>query len=115
MREGGTVWSLEHADIYMYEISSGLEAPICVHEAAQASSDIWGNVVVWEDCRNDPEHTNEPSQCSKDLYMYDLDTEEEIRLVNMGNGGGPQIVENNVYFLMDDDSGVFSVFKVTIE
>jgi hypothetical protein len=115
MREGGTSWSLEYADIYLFDTVTGEESALVTHEASQVSSDIWGERVVWEDCRNDLEHPNVPSLADKDLFIMDLTTGVESHLISIGHGGGPRIIEDDVWFLMYDDAGVMSVFEVAVE
>ncbi len=48
-------------DIYLYNISSGREEPICTEQHAQQSPDIWDHLIVWEDYRNG----------NADIYIYD--------------------------------------------
>lgn len=51
-------------------VSSGAEAPVCVHPADQRNAVVSGNVVAWEDFRNG----------NWDIYAKDLDTGVEWRV-----------------------------------
>ncbi|HIH03028.1 MAG TPA: PKD domain-containing protein [Methanoregulaceae archaeon] len=55
------------SDIYLYNLVTGRETPICVDPGIQDSPDVSGNRVVWSDRRNG----------YRDLYYYDLATGQE--------------------------------------
>ncbi len=55
-------------DIYMYDLSTNTEKPVCTNPAGQVSPVIYGDKIVWQDMRNG----------NWDIYMYDLSTNTEI-------------------------------------
>jgi len=117
-RNGGTSMSQENADVFMMDLTTGVETPICTNPASQPSpAAIWGTKVVWPDCRNDPDYPNVPSRARNwDLYMYDISTGTETQLTSMpGWEFSPRIYENKVYFIMKDSANIDSVFEITLE
>jgi beta propeller repeat protein len=59
-------------DIYMKDLSTGLELPICTNTYDQINPSIYGDIIVWEDYRNG----------DKDIYMLDLGTGLEKSVCN---------------------------------
>jgi beta propeller repeat protein len=117
-RNGGTAMSQENADVYMMNLTTGVETPVCINPASQpCPAVVWGTKVVWPDCRNDPDYPNVPSRALNwDLYMYDISTGTETQLTSMpGNEFAPKIYENKVYFIMKDTANIKSVFEITLE
>lgn len=116
MRNGGDYLSLERSDIYMKNLATGEETAVCDHPASVGYGHIWGNKIAWTDCRNDPEYPNVPSRATVvDIYMYDIETGEETQFTsNPGRKSGVRIHGNKLYFLMNDDSGIYSVFEKEI-
>ena len=64
-------------DIYMYDISAGLETRITIDPYAQWFPDISGDKIVWTDWR----HSGTEIIGGMDIYMYDLSTGAETRIV----------------------------------
>jgi beta propeller repeat protein len=60
-------WRNENDDIYMYDLASGTERPICIDPANQDDPAIAGSKIVWKDERNG----------NWDIFMYDLTTGTE--------------------------------------
>ncbi len=61
------VWSDSRSgnwDIYMKDLSTGIESPLCTNPAVQYNPAVSGSVVVWRDDRNG----------NLDIYMRDLST-----------------------------------------
>ena len=57
-------------DIYGCDLSTKEEFPIAVNQGDRTSPAIYGDIVVWNDCRND----------NWDIYMYNLSTREEFQI-----------------------------------
>jgi len=116
-RNGGTELSQENADVFMIDITSEIENPVCTHPASQPQpARIWGNTIVWSDCRNDPTYPNVPSRAENlDLYMFDISSSEEAQLTSFPDretSAKPH--ENKVYFVMKDETDTKSIFEITI-
>ena len=63
-------WRNDYGDIYMYDLSTGLETEIAINPDQQLYPKISGNRIVWED-RQDQ---------NADIYMYDLSTGLETEI-----------------------------------
>jgi hypothetical protein len=117
LREGGDLWSQGFANIYMKNIVTGEESVVCDHPAGQvAPLDIGFGLVAWPDLRNDLFSPNDPySATNFDIFAYRIDNEEEIQVTDLpGRELCPQIFENRIYFVMEDESGILSVFEKTL-
>jgi beta propeller repeat protein len=83
------------ADIYAYNLSTGLEFPVCVSAGDQWSPSIWGDNIVWMDRRSG----------NWDVYLYNVKLQEEYPLVvGTGNQRSPRIFENRVVYENDPDN-----------
>jgi len=67
------VWSgaTNDTDIYGYDLETNEIIPICVKPASQLHPDVYGDIVVWQDNRNNGQY---------DIYGYNLETQEEFRI-----------------------------------
>lgn len=64
-------------DVYVNDLKNKLTIPIATHDKQKAWPDIYDNIVVWSDSRN------ESGSCqSSDIYMYNLLTHEEKNITN---------------------------------
>jgi beta propeller repeat protein len=61
-----------NSDIYMYNIATGVETPVCVNSAEQRAPEIFGDRIVWTDFRQNGVFC--------DVYMYTISTGKEIAL-----------------------------------
>jgi hypothetical protein len=117
-RNGGTDASQTHTDVYVTDITVGGEQVVCDHPASQPGGVAVGDgFIVWPDTRNDPEYPNLPSSATNwDLYLYDIETGEERQLTDLEGRieHCPKIYSNRVYFVMEDDFGIMSVFEITL-
>ena len=75
--------------------------------------DISYPYVVWIDCRDDPTYPNEPTLASElNVYMYNIEMESEERVTDVNERiGAVQVYGSNIYFLMKDNYGIWSVFE----
>ncbi len=82
-------------DIYMYNISSGIETRITLHTAPQEYPDIYGDKIVWQDNRNG----------NGDIYMYDLTTKQETRITSSPTfDSRPSIYDNIIVWMSANTS-----------
>jgi hypothetical protein len=117
LREGGDYVTQELVDIYMKDIVTGEETVVCNHPAAQvAALDMGYGLIAWPDLRNDPVSPNNPYAAENfDIYAYRIETGEEFQVTDLpGRELCPKIFENRIYFVMEDDAGVLSVFEKII-
>ena len=55
-------------DIYMYDLKTNKEIPICTARSMQKDPAIYEDMIVWTDCRD----------LNGDVYMYDLKIKKEV-------------------------------------
>lgn len=112
-REGGDYVDYGMADIYMYNLTTREETAVCDHPASQVSGIIYENTIAWSDFRNDPEYPNGPTRATlNDIFIYDITSGEERMIDSVPRKKGVREIRGNkIYFLMEDDAGVLSVFE----
>ena len=112
-----TSYKQRNYDIYMYDLGpDGIpgtgddgegEYQITTGRTKELSPDIYGNIVVWMDYRND--------NC--DIYMYDLTDKTEYRVPTNGADeayqGCPRVFGNNIVYL-DDRNGYYDIYMFTL-
>ena len=116
-RAGGRIEDPTHGNIYMVDLSTGIESPVCEHPASQPGGPtVWGTKVAWEDLRNDPVAPNSPTMATEvDIYVMDLETGIEQQVSAMpGWEYFPKLHNDRVYYLAPDESGIVNVFEVTL-
>lgn len=114
----GTMLDQFNSDVYMHDLTTGETTAICTDPAMQpAPVSIFGDTVVWIDCRHDLEHADDCGYSDRtEIYMYDIATGTETRLTDLPTKKNhPKVYENRVYFTMDDTDGVRSIFEITLE
>jgi hypothetical protein len=111
-RAGGNQADQAYADIYMMDLMTGVETPVCTHPASQFGSYIFGDLIVWSDLRDDPEYPNSyPAATNRNIYGYRISTGEEMQLTDLpGKEWVMELHDNHVFFLMDDGTGVENIF-----
>jgi len=67
-----------NTDIYYLDLNTFQEKSICTDPSMQSYPATDGNLAVWADCRNSDDPTG--YFCGDDVYMYNMDTGEEIRV-----------------------------------
>jgi TolB protein len=83
-------------DIYMYNITSGVETRITANPYAQMSPKIDGDIIVWEDNRNG----------KWDVYMYDLITQTEQQITTASDDSiDPAISGNCIVYIRNIGPG----------
>ncbi len=118
-RNGCTILDQLVSDVYMMDLTTGEETPVCTDPAAQPGPvTIWGDRIAWMDCRNDPEY---PDYCGggygtrMDIYVYDIPTGTEGLATDFpGIKLKPLLYEDRLYFVMLDNDGVYSIFEMTL-
>lgn len=109
------VWQ-EHTggqyDIHLKDLQTGAEQAITADAAYQASPRISGDLVVWEDYRNDPNPSD--TYYDYDIYMYDLTSGQESQLA----GGHPiqarPAVDGETVVWEDTTAGNYDVWMETV-
>jgi beta propeller repeat protein len=84
-------------DIYMQDISTNKQTRITTNKSNQCSPVIYGTKIVWGDGRNGgtlDENGNYIGNWS--LYMYDLSTKKEVRIITSGPAICPDIYGNRI-------------------
>jgi len=75
--------SNQNSEIYMFDLSSGIERRVTVADGFQVGPDIWGDHIVWRDERD-------PAQW--DIWMYTISTGEEKNIsAGLAYQGYPKI------------------------
>jgi len=77
-------------DIFMYDLATHKETQITTSGTAY-EPDIYGNKVVWTDCRS-----IYPAVFVSDIYMYDLDTKKETQITTSELANNPAIYSNRI-------------------
>lgn len=100
-----------HEDIFMFDLNTNTEIPICTQLGGQIRPRIFGNKIVWGDTRNS---AGTDGIDRADVYMHDLSSKEEIRITscsgtNRGGSPMPDIYMNNVVW-SDDRSGSCDIY-----
>ncbi len=115
-RAGGTQADQAFADIYMMDLADGVEIPVCTDPASQFGSFVFGDLVVWRDLRNDPSYPNNYAAATNvDIYGYRISSGEEFQITDLPTREWAiRLFDNHVFFLMEDDSGVESIFMKEI-
>lgn len=99
-------------DIHGVDLDTGKDFVVAADEGLQAEPDVYGDLVVWTDCRNNPD----PHACNSniDVYARDLATSQEIQVTALpGLEGSPRIWERTVYFIGNID-GTLRVCAVDV-
>jgi len=79
------------------------EFPICTAPEDQSLPAIWGDVVVWEDCRNTPYQ-------GAGIYGYHLSTHQEFPICTEGSGHCHADVSGNIVVWKDWRSGELDIY-----
>lgn len=79
------IWKLTHqlrqgTDIYLFDLSTSSEIPLCTAEGDQKAPSIHGDKVVWQDGRNIWDVFTRRGRRNYDIYMYDLKTSTERKI-----------------------------------
>ena len=119
--DGCDKYTGKSADIVMKDLDTGDIVKITDNEHMTGGPVMWGDVVAWSDCRNDPVNSAEclhrawDGTREWDVYMKYLTTGEESQVTGLpGSEVVMAIYENKIYFVASDKEGILSVFEVTI-
>lgn len=90
-------WESGHYDIYMCNLSTGEETPVCTDPADQVCPAVYGDIIVWMDYRNG----------NSDIYMYNLLTGEETPVcTNPAYQSFPEVYGNVIVWEDNRDGNV---------
>jgi beta propeller repeat protein len=91
--------SVDHADIYLYDIDAGTETRLTDGAWIQKEPDIFGDIVVWQDHRNCDEPQNRYDFSNIDIWMHDLKTGKQQPVTTReGSQEAPLISGTNVVY-----------------
>jgi beta propeller repeat protein len=93
------MWYVSSPDIYMYDLSTSRLKTVSTSGTAD-EPDIYGNIVVWRDMRNDG---------NSDIYMYDLSTSKEKRITTSRTAESPTIYGNKIVW-QDNRKGNWDIY-----
>ena len=104
---GRLVWADDrngNLDIFMYDLNTGEETTICDAKGVQKMPDIAGDLIVWEDHRNDYGISDSQSSVytgeykNGDIYGYIISTGREIEIDTTVNRSAfiPQVSVNPI-------------------
>jgi beta propeller repeat protein len=101
-----------YEDIFMFDLNTNMEIPICTKSGGQIRPRIFGDRIVWGDTRNSD------GIDKTDVYMYDLSTKEETRITsnsvtNRGGSPMPDIYMNKIVW-SDDRNGQCDIYMSEI-
>jgi len=97
----GELWNPGNSDIYVHDLSTGKTAAVTTHPAEQSLPDVYGDWVVWEDWRDNPNPTPgwTGSVTEADVYARNMKTGKEVRVTNWkGMELRPRIDNKRVFF-----------------
>lgn len=66
-----------NGDIYLYNLTTKEEIQITTDDANQEHPDIYEDIIVWDDYRDDNNVAN-----NWEIYMYDLETRDELKITD---------------------------------
>ncbi|MDG6245072.1 MAG: hypothetical protein QCH31_11920, partial [Methanolobus sp.] len=92
-------------DIYMYDISSGIEYQITTNQSSQSNPAIYQDRIVWMDSRTG----------NWDIYMYDISSGIEYQITtNQSGQSNPAIYQDRIVW-RDGRNGNLDVYMFTLE
>lgn len=100
-----------NTDIVAVDVETGELSVVCDQEDPQHYPDVYGDLVVWEDCRNAPE----PARCrdNVDVFGRDLTSGTEVAIVTEpGYQVRPRVWGDTVYFRSLSSDGTIQVFAI---
>ena len=73
------------------------------------------DVVIYSDCRDDPENYEECWDSEWDIYMKDITTGEETQLTDLAGPETAEAVwESRIYFIKSDLEEILSIFEISL-
>ena len=93
----------DHPDVVAYEFSTGVLHRITEDPALQLHPDVGNGLVVWDDRRN-----RDSGPGGSELFLYDLNTQEERRLVS---GSGPSISSDRIVYISQTGIRLFDLAR----
>ncbi|MBU1092708.1 hypothetical protein KJ836_03525 [Patescibacteria group bacterium] len=97
------VWD-SSGDIYMYDLSTGVETQITTNPKEQRYPNIYGDKIVWEDYRNNNLDNN------SDIYMYDLSNGIETQITTDESSQTFPTIDNNRIIWTDNRNGNSDIY-----
>ncbi len=94
-----------NSDIYMYNLTTGIEKQITKNDKCQYSPELYGNKVVWLDYRSGVSQ----------VFLYDIVTDQEIQISNNeGNCTGCKIFKNIIIWNIEiNNSNYFYKYEIS--
>ena len=112
--EDGPLHSWGNPDIYMYNLSTGIESPVCTNYSEQGSPAVYGKRILWYDTRNAV--IGSTSSYGIDIYLYDLSLKTEKRLTDGASERSayynPEVYKNTAVWVFENEDtwGALSMY-----
>jgi len=95
-------WDIYAADVC--ELSNPVEFAITTNESSQTNPDIDGNIVVWQDYRNN----------NWDIFGYNLTTQKEFQITDDSHDQTNPAISGNVVVWQDYRNGNSEIYAVVL-
>jgi|GEM_PF-2824048 len=110
----GSYYNPHNPDVYFKQIEGELVA-VETEGSIQRNPDIFGNLIVWDDERNDdtPNTYDTHIDLRSEVFVYDISTGEKIMITQYKDKTGgeePRIWENRIFFLGRDKNNTITLF-----
>jgi len=113
----GNYLSPQNGDIYIYDIDTKKSAPVETESSKQHYPGIDGDIVAWEDYRNEPvDKTPTGNGVNRDIYFKVLSTGKIYQLTSeMGYELFPRVSNGRIFYRALDANKQLAIFQVDVE